>query len=391
MKNNQKVYKLLDLALLFFLMIHIQAQDTLVTSRKSFLSGNFSDKLIVINSIPTDSEEYHPLIEDAANFILDCSPFFTNETDFNNLSVAVIKHLNPLNKKDLELLENMYAQLKDSTTKLMILTTLASIEPQPDTITNQILEYLKTIVNSDSNYVGQELEQALSIAANSKKTIFFPILLECYANSSSNSVKNIAKNGIDALAPEYKDEVIKILENNSGHDKLTALQLVLENEQNSDFFKAEIAENALKNAILITGNVADTAPVIIDLQLASIQELNRTVWTRANSVVEQFFILAEQEFKKNLMTEDQFILSITAFANLNPTKASSYLTNYLGDCNTRFEANKTYSESIVLTVIQTLGKLRNHIAFDNLLYTTYLEYPEVILSAARDALVKLKW
>jgi len=350
MKNNQKVYKLLDLALLFFLMIHIQAQDTLVTSRKSFLSGNFSDKLIVINSIPTDSEEYHPLIEDAANFILDCSPFFTNETDFNNLSVAVIKHLNPLNKKDLELLENMYAQLKDSTTKLMILTTLASIEPQPDTITNQILEYLKTIVNSDSNYVGQELEQALSIAANSKKTIFFPILLECYANSSSNSVKNIAKNGIDALAPEYKDEVIKILENNSGHDKLTALQLVLENEQNSDFFKAEIAENALKNAILITGNVADTAPVIID-----------------------------------------FILSITAFANLNPTKASSYLTNYLGDCNTRFEANKTYSESIVLTVIQTLGKLRNHIAFDNLLYTTYLEYPEVILSAARDALVKLKW
>jgi hypothetical protein len=389
--KTQHLYKIFNLAFLLLLVTNLQAQNTLETARKAFLRGNFSDKLVVINSISADSEELHPLIIEAANFILECSPYFTDEKEYKDLSIAVIERFNPKNKDDSELLENMYTQLKNATTKLMILTTLSKIEPQPETITNQILEYLKTMVTSDNNYTGEKLEQALSVAADSKKTVFFPILLECYANSDSNTVKAIAKRGIDALAPDYKDEVIKIFENNSGHDKLITLQLVLQNDKNSDFFKAEIAENALKNAILSTGNVADTAPIIIDLQLASVKELDRNLWTRASSLLEQFFILAEQEFKKNLMTEDQFILSITAFSDLNPTKASLYLTDYLGDCNTRFEANGAYSEPIVLTVIQTLGKLRNHVAFDNLLYTTYLEYPEVILSAARDALVKLKW
>ena len=45
----------------------------------------------------------------------------------------------------------------------------------------------------------------------------------------------------------------------------------------------------------------------------------------------------------------------------------------------------------MLAVIQSLQLLRDKIAFDDLLYATYQNYPDEVISAARDALSKLKW
>jgi hypothetical protein len=46
---------------------------------------------------------------------------------------------------------------------------------------------------------------------------------------------------------------------------------------------------------------------------------------------------------------------------------------------------------VLLAVIESLGALGDKAAFDNLLYVTYLPYPETITTAARTALAGLKW
>ena len=52
---------------------------------------------------------------------------------------------------------------------------------------------------------------------------------------------------------------------------------------------------------------------------------------------------------------------------------------------------KSVSIHVVEAVIKTLGAIGNKSAFDSLLGVTYLNYPESVLSAAREALAGLKW
>ena len=49
------------------------------------------------------------------------------------------------------------------------------------------------------------------------------------------------------------------------------------------------------------------------------------------------------------------------------------------------------NHEVLLAVIESLGALGDKAAFDNLLYVTYLPYPETITTAARTALAGLKW
>jgi hypothetical protein len=44
-----------------------------------------------------------------------------------------------------------------------------------------------------------------------------------------------------------------------------------------------------------------------------------------------------------------------------------------------------------LAVVGNLGILGDKTAFDHLLYIGYLQYPESVKRAARDALQKLRW
>ena len=45
----------------------------------------------------------------------------------------------------------------------------------------------------------------------------------------------------------------------------------------------------------------------------------------------------------------------------------------------------------MLALIQALGDLGDKTAFDYLLYVGYLEYPESVKKASRDALARLQW
>ncbi len=71
--------------------------------------------------------------------------------------------------------------------------------------------------------------------------------------------------------------------------------------------------------------------------------------------------------------------------------AAQTLSIYLGLLNSETEQTGTYNEQIMLAVIKSLGDLGDKTAFDYLLYVGYLNYPETIISASRDALARLKW
>jgi len=67
------------------------------------------------------------------------------------------------------------------------------------------------------------------------------------------------------------------------------------------------------------------------------------------------------------------------------------LTQYLARINAGTEKGKGYDEQVTGTVIENLGRLADKVAFDELMFTQYLDYSNAIKAAARAAIARLRW
>ena len=85
------------------------------------------------------------------------------------------------------------------------------------------------------------------------------------------------------------------------------------------------------------------------------------------------------------------ILKKISLVNISPLDAVNPLIKYLVELNVQLEYNKSVAQNVVLAVINSLGAIGDKQAFDSLLSVTYLNYPEPVLSAARQALAGLRW
>ena len=130
---------------------------------------------------------------------------------------------------------------------------------------------------------------------------------------------------------------------------------------------------------------------IITVQLGSLKILNDNKCTRASASVLSFFNTAKKEYNEGYITEDQFIEVISSTGNLAPIDSVTYLISYLEELNHMVEKEREVSYPVVIAVIDTLGAIGDKTAFDSLLAVTYIEYPESVLSSARNALAGLKW
>jgi hypothetical protein len=85
------------------------------------------------------------------------------------------------------------------------------------------------------------------------------------------------------------------------------------------------------------------------------------------------------------------IEAIRALATTGRREAAERLTLYLELINSYTEHRQPYDEQVLLSVIDTLGRLGDPIAFANLSYARYMPYGERVQSAVRQAIASLKW
>ena len=237
----------------------------------------------------------------------------------------------------------------------------------------------------------RDMNLLISVLKEINDSSAFSLLFK-YAASSEvpSSIKNEAETVISEVADKHKDDMVAIIENGSLEEKNLALRIALNNEKNSDFLRAEIAEKALQVSIIYIGDT-ENQENLISFQLAAIRELRRVAWTRSADLVIKFFDFARSEYEKGFLSEDDYIEIISCVEELAISKASSILSDYLAFFNAQTEQGISCSEPVVLAVISSLGNLGNKIAFDNLLYVGYLSYSDEIIEASRVALAGLKF
>ncbi len=388
MKKYAKIIIML-ISMLFSINVFSQANDA---NLRDFVKGNLSEKSQIINTANNDGNTHEELWAVALDFINANYSLLFDDEEYISLARSLVQKSSENNLTALvPKLESLFTLTSDPALLLDLLTVFSTTTIQNNELITLVNDYAQSLLDSGTESQKDILYLTIEVLGNIADPSSFSVLFQAYAYSDDEDISNAALQSLTNLKGGNENYIRSLIEKGTPSEKYYTLLIVLKNTRNSDFFKAEMSEKALSSTIINIGDVSTVDEFTIALQMEAIRELVRISWTRSASLITDYFFVAKEQFEAGFLPDESFVEVIKAFTELSSGNAGQHLSEYLEELNMLQEENKTYSDSIVLAVIQSLGMLGDKVAFDALLYTTYLEYPENIILAARDALVTLKW
>lgn len=393
MKKNSKKIFLICLTFLFVSDFFAEGSQ----NQKKFIKGSISDKTTSVCEASED--EAAELSCAAINFAIENKEILGEDRDLTALAVAGIlslpeNYVETLSAEEKNELSEKFFQIhsifSDFTVKIAVLNRITSLDIPHENFTKMLNSYIKT---SNPNVENSALlKTSISVLSKIGNKDSFETLYSVYLDAAWNSYSSEIENAISQLSETSSEKLIELIRAGSEVECKRVFSLVMKNSQNSQIFRAEIAENVLLRAIYIVESTGSANEELISLQLDSYDVLVRQKWTRSSKTALTFFELAQKEFSQNTLHEENFVEVINGLPAVAPIEAVSALSFYLSKLNNLMEKNSNaVSEPVVLSVISSLGAIGNKNAFDTLLAVTYFNYPDSVIAAARDALAKLKW
>ena len=98
---------------------------------------------------------------------------------------------------------------------------------------------------------------------------------------------------------------------------------------------------------------------------------------------------AEAEYGSGTVTRAALIEAIRAVGAMGTVAAAVRLSRYLDLANTYTEYERPFDTRLVLETLAALDRIGSEEAHDDIYYVTLLDYPDVVIDAARDALLDL--
>ena len=354
--------------------------------KKKFIKGNISDKTAAVRE--ASGQEGIWLSQKAIDFVLENNEIIGTDRDMDGLAVAAVLSLPNdyvfgLSETEKTQILNKFIALFDNfsrsnTVQIAVQSKVLSLKDNmnTDAFTEVLNKFLQgsTVLSSDSSLLKSVINSLGFIGNN----ISFSILYNNLNDKRYSAYYPEIEETIKKLIPVSMNEVLQIVHSRDAANTQRIFNLVKQAEISTNNL-CEIAENVLNDAPLIS------------LKFDALAILNSHKWTRASNSVLAFFAAAQKDFQNELIAEDQFVGLINSLVNISPLDAVNPLIKYLGELNQQLEYNNTVAQNIVLAVINSLGAIGDKQAFDSLLSVTYLNYPEPVLSAARQALAGLRW
>lgn len=385
-------------SLLFFISLLFQIFPQNKDSKIKFIKGNIVDKTKAIKE--STGEDSYWLAEKAIQFALDNKEILGNDRELDALVVSAILAITPeyvASADKLSQAEILFNFTKlfnifssSNTVQIAVLSKILLLKDSIQTteFTEELNNYLQSdgIATADKSVLKSVISTLESIGNNKS----FNILFSLYINPEFKSVQNELESTLIKLAPNNIDEILYIINEKNIAKNKPLFEKIVKNSKISKNNLCEIAENLLNSSILYVENSTEKDD-FSKLQIEVLQVLSSNNWTRASSSAISFFIFAKDKFTNGLISEEDMIKIVSSLINVAPIESISPLVSYLVELNSLTEMEKSVSIPVVEAVIKTLGAIGNKSAFDSLLGVTYLNYPESVLSAAREALAGLKW
>ena len=385
-------------SLLFFISLLFQIFPQDKDSKIKFIKGNIVDKTKVIKE--STGEDSYWLAEKAIQFALDNKEILGNDRELDALVVSAILTITPeyvASADKLSQAEILFNFTKlfnifssSNTVQIAVLSKILLLKDSIQTteFTEELNNYLQSdgIATADKSVLKSVISTLESIGNNKS----FNILFSLYINPEFKSVQNELESTLIKLAPNNIDEILYIINEKNIAKNKPLFEKIVKNSKISKNNLCEIAENLLNSSILYVENSTEKDD-FSKLQIEVLQVLSSNNWTRASSSAISFFIFAKDKFTNGLISEEDMIKIVSSLINVAPIESISPLVSYLVELNSLTEMEKSVSILVVEAVIKILGAIGNKSEFDPLLGVPYLNYPESVLSAAREALAGLKW
>lgn len=383
------------LLLCSFFVSQIFADTKQNSLQVKFIKGNISDKTAAVHSATGESASL--LSRQALSFVIENYPVLNNDRDLTALAIAGILAIpddyvtslpTPQKNTLISELAEIFNSFHDSNVKIAVVgkTSQFSDVATAKKLTSVFNDYISQNYKSIDESVAHQIVQSMSTLADEHTlNILYNLYLENYFPNLSTHIENT----IAVIVPKLGYDFLNNILNSSDEKKIQPIFNIIEKKvENNENFKAEFAENVLSATIYNIGNRNQN---VLSLQRDALNVLSEKNWTRASSTVIAFFDIAVKEYNSKQLAEDDFIDVVKATAKLAPIESAQKLSSYLSDLNSTKEFNTAPSNKVVRAVVSTLGSLGNKQAFDALLAVTYLDYPDDIVTLARDSLARLRW
>jgi hypothetical protein len=373
------------------------AQKILDAMRRNFAIASLDVKIQILQDAASGkaASEMGPLFQQALDFVADNTSLIPTDARFNQLAAIAAEQIGVVN----------YTAGRDSVWKLFSCTADTQALSKaaaalgivgagdPDTVLN-----LNRWVDTQNSIFASGKTPDLAVVVACFKALgsigdpsSFPVLFSAMNIGYPDQVASVAKEALLSIKGDFREMLSGIIKARPLPEKKLALQMALDSDKLTDDQKASVAQMALDIGLHSSSSDAEGKAMLRDIRYAAAAALGARKWTQASSLMIEHLDMSIGEFDKGLVDRNHLLDAIGEVGSMATHESAVRLTQYLVLINSYTEKGKAYDDQIVFAVLTNLGALGDKVAFDDLMYTQYLNYSTGVKKAARAALDKLKW
>lgn len=370
-------------------------ESPLATYQRTFARGDLAAKLSAVEAASQEGgATMGPLYVQAVDFSLANVSLLGEDPVLLKLTETAVRELGPTgNVHVVPALWRVFNAFRDTGVRIAALKSLAALGTGDGLTVSNLNLFLsnQNKLRRSGAEVDQETVYACveALGALGDPSSYGP-LFAALTSSYPERIALQAQDSLLRLKGDYKGFLEGVIRDNPVAEKLVAFRSGMNNDGFSGPERGELAETALKVA-LDTPQGGASEGDLSQLRYAAVKELTSLRWARSAPEAIKNFYLSQTEFSKNSALKDSFIEAIDFLGAVSSSEAAQALSLQLGLINADMERTKSFDRDILLAVIEALGSLGDKVAFDYLLYIGYLDYPDDIKNAAREALNRLTW
>lgn len=392
----KRIFSAIALVALAAIQVGAQESNQLLDAyQRNFATASLGTKLELLKEASAnETANMAPLFENALKFVLDNVTFMSGDNKLREMAIyscnAIRKYKTTTASQPLWLVFQTY---KDYTVRVPALLALGDLAQNETKIIENLNTYLanqNTMFKSGIPADFPVLEALIYALGRLGDQSSFGQLFTAYNIGYNDVITARALEAMVSIKGDYKALLIDILKKASWNEKYAALVAGMENTKLTPEQKGEIAENALSIALVTSTPSAEDTVVQRNTRIRAVKELMSLKWSKASPLAVKNFQAVRLEFLKSLTPKSSLLEAVAFLGVMGTTEAAETLASYLELINTETEQTNSYDEQIALAVITNLGTLGDRVAFNHLLYVSFLKYSDGIKKAAREALAKIK-
>jgi len=373
------------------------SQDMLKSYLRNFAIASLEVKVqVVLDAGKSGSKDLGPLYLRAVDYVLENFSYLETDQRFRILAIAALDLIRTTGFADARY--SVWKLFQTDTSREVLesaLKALAVIGKGDAEIAQNLtlwLEAQNSVFQTGKVPEVPVVHAAVRALGALGDPIAFPALFTAMNLGYTEDVTSQARESLLTIPGDYRALFNGILRDSSFAEKKLALSMAMESTRLADADKGAVAEFALDVGLHTAAADNQSKTLARELRFLAVKALSGRKWSKATPLAIEHFDVVLLEYERGLADRRFLVEAINLLGNMGSHEAAVRLTQYLILLNSYTEKVREIDSTIVLAVIENLGKLGDKVAFDDLQYVEYLKsYSPEVLAAARRVRAGLKW